>query len=222
MTRTGEAARPSAEERTDTLMDWAQAHARELALGGLVLGALLIGGYLYRSSADTKNTNAEVALAAATQAAANGNPAVAQTELEKLIQRFSGTPSATQASIVLAQTLYQQGKFQEGVAKLEAIAAKESDGVFGTAIYRLIAAGHSQMQQPAEAAAAFERAAAASNFAAEKDALRSQAARAQLDAGNREAAIKIWEELANSETAAVATEARLRLGQVQSKPASRG
>ena len=82
-----------------------------------------------------------------------------------------------------------------------------------------MAAGYEGLSRPADAAKAYDEA-ASSALAGQRDELRASAARAYQSAGNVEAARKIWTELGDKESSVLADEARVRLGELNAKPAS--
>jgi hypothetical protein len=191
-------------------------------LGGLIVVAVGIGAFLYLQSAALKTSRADEALGAAEQSFASGNLALAQSDLEKMVMRYDGTSAAHQGTMLLALVFYQQGKYQEGVAIMRAAVAKAGSGPFATASLRLLGDGYLELGTPAEAADSYKKAAQLSAYETERARLRLMAAGAYALAGNQVAAAAIWEDLAKSPTATVANEARLRLGQHQTKPATRG
>jgi predicted negative regulator of RcsB-dependent stress response len=211
---------PSPDSETETL-DWIKLHARELMLGGLVVLAIGLGGVLYRKSAELKASNADDALQSAEQTVAAGNLELAEGDLQKMITRYDGTPAATQGSILLAQAYYQEQKYDQGIAALQHAEEKNQSGPFAAPVLQLIAAGYSQLGRPADAAAAYVKAAAASPYGAEQASLRSLAARAYAAAGNKAAAVAIWEDLVKNEDRTIASEARLRLGEFATEAAGK-
>lgn len=206
---------PIEEDKTETFFDWVQANTRKISIGGMVVVAAAAIGLLWRASADKKEVRASQALAAAQTVVLSGNAALAQSDLQALIRRYGGTKAEVQARMLLAQVLFNQGKMEDGLKELEAIGPS---GPYAASFHALKGAGLEQSGKPAEAAPEYERAAAAADTEIGKAAYRSDAARAYLAAGNRDAAIKIWESMAADDASPLAGEARIRVGELKVKP----
>jgi predicted negative regulator of RcsB-dependent stress response len=202
-------------------MDWMQENARVLTATAIILVALLLGAYLYRGTQASKAEKAEQALGRAEQSIASGNLPLAQTDLRRVVTAYNGTSAAATAAMLLAQMSYDQGKYQEGIDQLEKTARTGAAKPLRSSLQALIADGYMGLGKPAEAANRYEEAAAEARFDAEKAQHLASAARAYVASGNTEAARKIWEKLANDPTGATAGEARVRLGELQAKPAGR-
>src|SRR5688500_9980327 len=152
MTRTGEAARPTLEDDSETFIEWAQAHARELAFAALAIVAIVLGIFLWDYFRDTNTAKAEGLLAQAETSLASQRVPEAQTQFERLVQNYKGTPAAGQGLLRLSQVLYDQGKFQDGVSRLEGAFGEYDEGPFAVSVRQLAAAGYEQLGRAAEAA----------------------------------------------------------------------
>jgi predicted negative regulator of RcsB-dependent stress response len=223
MTRTGEAARPDLafEDRTASAAEWARTHGRQLATGVAVLAVVGLGVYAYEKSVEKKAAAGEQALYEAQRSVYGGDLPRAQTALQKVTTQYSGTPAGTQATIVLAQVLYDQGKYADGVRELEK-SAGSVDRVFRPGVEALLAAGYEGEQKFADAAQHYLKAADAAEFDLDKQKYRADAARTFMRAGNAAEATKLWSALADDPASPLAGEARIRLGELLAKPASRG
>jgi hypothetical protein len=82
----------------------------------------------------------------------------------------------------------------------------------------LMASGYEGLNQWDKAASQYEAAAEIARFDADKTSARAMAARAYQAAGNKGAATKIWSELASDPRSTLATEAKIRLGELQATP----
>ena len=222
MTRTGSAARPPApEDHIDNFGEWVRANARALAIGAVVVVALVAGGWVYRRTQEMKAANADRSLLSAEQALAQGNLPTAQTELERVVSRYGSTPAGVEAAMMLAQIHYEKREFERGISILDE-AARQSPARQQLAVIRgLVGDGYTELGKHAEAAKAYEEAASSSRFEADKATFRSSAAYAYMNAGNKEAAVEIWKELAEDPSNPAAGEARVRLGELETEPASR-
>jgi predicted negative regulator of RcsB-dependent stress response len=117
--------------------------------------------------------------------------------------------------MLLAQVHFGQGKIDDGLRVLDAV---DSPGIFASSVHGLKAAGLEQAGKPAEAAAEYERAAAAANTTVGKASYQSDAARAYLAAGNTDAARRLWEAMAADDANPLASEAKVRLGEISVRP----
>lgn len=219
MARTAAATRPRYQADTaSSVADWIQLHVREIIIG-LVLVVVAAGGiWFYRSSQAIKQRNAALALDNARSSLSAGNTALATSDLQKLLARYGGTVAGEQARVLLAQLLYSQGRYQEGIQALEPLASG-GRAFRGAAVQALIGAGYEQAGRPAEAAAQYRKAAAATPFAADRERYTADAARATAAAGDTAAAVALWRSLADVPGGELAAEARVRLGELTVAPA---
>ena len=220
MTRTGEAARPSLEDPSESFVDWIQDHSREFAFAALAIVAVMLGLWLYAYFGRTKNERAEGLLAQAETTLSSQRLPEAQTQFERLVETYEGTPAAGQGLLRLAQVLYEQGKFQDGITRLEAAVEDYDDGPLAVSVRQLAAAGYEQLGRPADAAARYAQAAEKSTLAGERDNLNARAARAWADAGRKDEAVRLWKTIVDRPGTPLANEARIRIGELTAVPAS--
>jgi predicted negative regulator of RcsB-dependent stress response len=207
-----------ASDRGRDFMDWFQINSRYIGIGAAVVAVAAAGYWFYLRSQQIKTVNAERSLMQAEQSLQSGNTALATSDLQRVVTRYKGTSAGTQAAMLLAQTDYNAGKYQDGVKVLEEVAGKA--GGSEASLQSLIGDGHSQLGKTADAAKAYERAADAAEFDTERAYYRAKAARSYTSAGNVNDAKRIWSQLATDEKAqAVAAEARVRLAELTAKPA---
>ncbi|MBM4193255.1 MAG: tetratricopeptide repeat protein [Gemmatimonadetes bacterium] len=215
----GTAATPDSEvELTlESLRDWVSRN-RNVVIGvssGLVV--LIGAGMFWKQSNRLKADRAESAFMTAQNAFYSGNPALAKTDLEKLVDRYPGTPGAIQARLLLAQIHYGDGKFEDGIKVLSA--ANPSERHFKAAVQEMLAAGYADSKQPAKAAEHYVAAAEAAPFDADKHVFRADAARMYMAAGDTSAARKIWEPMAADSESPLQNEAKVRLGELRGRAA---
>jgi predicted negative regulator of RcsB-dependent stress response len=216
----GTSATPSTENLDlDTIRDWMVAHSRPLLIGGAVVVVGVAGVMFARQSAALRNQRAETAYITAQGTYYSGNPTQAKTELEALVGRYPGTNGGTQGAMLLAQILYSEGKYDEGIKRLTD-AQKDAPKQFGAAIEELIAAGYADSNRPEQAAEHYLQAAAKSPYPAEQDSFRADAARILGMAGKTDRAKALWLELAAKPASPSSTEAKLRLGEMEAKAAA--
>jgi len=222
MTRTGAAARPPVmDDRAEDLGEWLQIHAREVGITAVVVLALAGGAMLYKSSVAKRAADGDAALAAPEQSIVAGNLPLAQADLRRVVTRYAGTAAAAQASILLAETYYDQQKYAEGLAALQKAPTEGPAKPFASSIASLTAAGLAQQGKQREAAANYVRAAQLTPYASERDSYKASAARAYAAAGDTASAVRIWTGLASDPKLPVSGEARLRLGELTAKTATK-
>lgn len=183
--------------------------------------ALAAAVYMWRRSDAIKQDRAEQALLAAARTFTSGNQPLAQSDLEKVIVRYGSTNAGGQARMLLAQILFDQNKVDSGLKVLDAVGSGPG-GAFTASVHALKAAGHEQAGRSAEAAAEYERAAETARGDVERDSYKADAARAYAAAGDSTKALAIWQALAADERSALASEAKLRIGELTAKPVARG
>ncbi len=201
----------------DSLGDWVILHKRELTWAVVALAAILGGFWFYSRSQAIKSQRAETAYFQARQSAAAGNLPLAVSDLKKVVARYEGTRAGTQAALSLAQTLYDQKQFKEGLEVLKKVEAN-APTEFRPSIHSLEAAGYEELKDFVAAAEQYKRAAEATEFPVDKAKFEAAAARNYMAAGKTEEARAIWTELAKDETRPEAAEARVRLGELTAKP----
>jgi hypothetical protein len=192
-------------------------HKREVMWAVIGLGVVLLSFWYYRRSEALKAQRAETAYFQARQSAAAGNLPLAVSDLQKVATRYEGTRGGTQAALSLAQALYDQQKYKEGVAALKKSESKAPSD-FEPSVHILEAVGYEELKDFASAADQYKLAAKATKFPADKAQYQASAARDYMAAGKNDDAKLIWSELAKDETGPAAAEARVRLGEVIARP----
>ncbi len=182
-----------------------------VVLGVVAVSAAAILGYRWMDA--NKRQDASNALYRATAPLQAGRLPEAQTELEKVVRRFGGTPSGSQAAMLLSQAYFDQKKYPEGIAVLEKAMASASNA-FEASFEALIAVGFESQGKYEVAAEHYGKAAAVSKFPIDKGANHANQARNLTAAGKVVEARKIWEELAKNEELPFAQEAQVRLGEL--------
>jgi predicted negative regulator of RcsB-dependent stress response len=218
MTRTGAAARPDLEERTESVLQWMELHTRQLAVGVLVVLLVAAGVWFYRASERTRAESAGRSLAEAQEAFNAQNPALAQSDLEKVVKRYGGTQPGKQAKLLLAQVLFQRGQYQKGIDEVKSLVSERDKHLVATA-YGLMAAGYEEMGKFAQAADRYRKAADNAADTGSRFTYLAGAARALTSAGDSTGARKIWSTLASDASNPSAAEARVRLGELEAKAA---
>ena len=201
----------------DSLTEWFVLHKREVTWGAAIIAAVVAGVWFYERSQSIKAQRAETAYYQARQASATGNLPLAVSDLQKVVTRYEGTRGGAQAALTLAQVLYDQKKYKEGIEALEKALDKAPDD-FKASIHVIEAAGYEELKNFVAAAEQYQKAADATRFPADKAEYQADAARNYAAAGKTDQAKAIWSELAKDETNPLAAEARVRLGELTAKP----
>jgi predicted negative regulator of RcsB-dependent stress response len=202
------------------IMEWLQVNSRIVTGGALVVVIAAAGYWFYTRSQQIKTVNAERSLMQAEQSLQSGNTALATSDLQKVVSRYKGTGAGTEAAMLLAQTAYNAGKYQDGIKALQDIAGKS--GGSEASVQSLMGDGYSQMAKFTDAAKAYEKAAQAAEFDNERAYYLAKAARSYTSAGNASDAKRIWTQLSTDEKSqAVAAEAKVRLAELDARRAGK-
>ncbi len=207
------------DDHAQSAMDWAQAHWKKVVAGVVVVVAIVAVVGVYQWNAERNAVQAESALYRAQSAFQSQNTQLAQTDLGRVIDQFPGTPAATQAAMLLAQTFYDEAKWDEGIAALRRVEGRGSAEEFQASVHSLIGVGLEGKGDFPAAASAYLAAAEATQFDLDDQAYRSDAARAYTEAGNTAEATRLWRELLDLPNSPYAAEARVRLGELMARPA---
>lgn len=204
-------------DRTESAAEWLVLHKQRVIMGVVAIAILFAGAWFYRRSSQIKSTRAESAYFQARQAMASGNAPLALSDLRNVTTRYAGTTGAAQAALTMAQILYDQGKYREGMAELEKAAQSPPEDL-APAIHVMRAAGHEGLKQFDQAAAEYQTAAELTRFPNDASSFKASAARALMAGGKPDAARAIWSELAAEPEGSMVSEARVRLGELTATP----
>ena len=202
------------------LMEWVQVNSRLLGGAAAVIAIVAAGYWFYIRSQQIKTVNADRSLMQAEQSLQSGNTALATSDLQRVVSRYKGTGAGTEAALLLAQTFYNGGKYQDGIKVLEEVSGKA--GGSEAMVQSLIGDGYAQMGKSADAAKSYEKAADATIYDNERAYYRAKAARSYTAAGNVGDARRLWTELStDTKSQSVAAEARVRLAELDAKRAGK-
>lgn len=192
---------------------WLQVNSKPILIG--LAGAVIVAGgiFLYRSMSASKMAEASAALYRAQVPLLEGKLPEAQAALQSVATRYSGTRSGEQASLLLAQALYDLKQYQGAITMLEKARGSASADAKGS-FEAMIAAGYENLGQLDKAAEHYGAAASATSVKTEKEQYQTSQARSLLLAGKTEEAKKIFQELALETGSPGAQEARVRLGEI--------
>src|SRR5687768_2071633 len=167
MTTPGSPTRQRYGSDEDSIGDWMLVHRRAGTWAVLAVVGIGAGFWFYARSQAIKSQRAESAYFQARQAAATGNLPLAVSDLRKVVTRYEGTRAGTQAALSLAQALYSEKKFKEGIETLKKAESPAPDD-FKASIYILEAAGFEELKDFVAAAQQYKRAAQATEFPVDK------------------------------------------------------
>ena len=204
----------------DALKDWIVQRSKPLSIGGGAVVVVVAAVLFWQQSNRIKNERADAALNTGQSAFYSGNTALAKSDLEKVGTRYPGTAGGTQATMLLAQIAYGEGRYDDGI-KLLTAAQGGAPSQFSAVMEELIAAGHADAARFVDAASHYLKAAALAPFAADKEIYRAEAARMYGAGGKTAEARKLWAELAANRESPVLNEAKVRLGEIDAKVASK-
>ncbi len=207
---------PYRKDAEDSFTEWVSLN-RNALMWGAVIVAIAVGGlWFYRRSQELKASRAEAAYYQARREAAAGNAQLAESDLRKTADRYAGTAGGTQARMYLAQLLFSERKFKEGIDQLKSAEqhlGRKDD--FAASVHRLLANGYEEVGDFANAAAQYHAAGETTRFPEDKNQYKAYEARAFMSAGKRAQAMAIWQELAKDEASPFALEAKLRIGELE-------
>ena len=196
-------------------MIWVRKH-QKLVLG--IVGAVVIlalGAWVVTETGQRRQLRAAEALDQARNIAESGNLPLAASELQKIIETFSGTDAATEAVVTLNQVRMVNGQSELAVVSLQEYLKTNPKKVYKVPAQGLLGEALENAGRPEEAGAAYLGAAED----AEVDYLKAQyllsAARAYSNAGKVEEAVKALQTIIDKYPKTTAlTEARVRLAEL--------
>jgi predicted negative regulator of RcsB-dependent stress response len=201
---------------------WIDSNKRWLTIAAAVVVVGGGGWWVYNQSRLTKEVNASKALFLAKQSLNAQNPALAQSDLQKLVSRYAGTGSGAEGAMLLAQLDFDQAKYQEGVTALES-ALKSAPQPIESSLRGLLGDGYASMNNLKAAAEQYEKAAELTDREIDRANQKARAARAYGAAGDSAKSRKLWTELSeNTKNPSIAAEAKVRLGELTAKAAKKG
>jgi predicted negative regulator of RcsB-dependent stress response len=211
-----------AADRAQTFLDWTRINARILTICGAVVLVAAAGYWFYLRSREIQSANAEKALMNAKQSMTAGNLTLAQSDLQRVYSRYGSTTAGVEAAMLLAQIDFDGRKIQDGISILEKVSGSSAASRMESTIRGLEGDGYMQLGKAAEAAKRYEDAASVTTFETERAYQRSKAARAYQVAGDTAKARQIWAAMLSDPSAqSMASEARVRLGELAAQVAKR-
>jgi tetratricopeptide (TPR) repeat protein len=135
--------------------------------------------------------------------------------LARIRENYSGTRSANEASILLAQVRLAQGQSQQAIEVLKQF-APEADADYRSQAYGLLGAAYENVAHAKEAAEAYESAARHARLPFQQAQFLSDAGRAWLAAGDTVRARADYQEIVTKlDSTGTVVEAKARLGELE-------
>jgi predicted negative regulator of RcsB-dependent stress response len=197
------------------LLAWVIQHRKPVTWGALIL--LVAAGAFAWNFISTRQSErvASQQLSSARFAFESKNYALAASELSRIAENYSGSRSADEASILLAQTRLAQGQSQQAIDVLKQFAPKASADYRAQA-YGLLGAAYENVGHPKEAAEAYEEASKNGRLPFERAQFLSDAGRSWLAARDTGRAVAAYQEIVSKlDSTGSAFEAKVRLGELQ-------
>jgi predicted negative regulator of RcsB-dependent stress response len=201
-------------EGQEALLEWAKRNRQALYwTGGILVFAAAIFGWKILSTRQSEQ-RASVELSAGRFALESKNYALAASEFARIGANYSGTRSADEATILLAQVRLAQGQSQQAIAVLnDFVGGAGSD--YKSQGYALLGAAYENIGHPKEAATAYEEGSRAGRLPFLRAQLLSDAGRAWLAAHDTSKAIAAYHQIITKfDSTASAYEAKARLGEL--------
>jgi predicted negative regulator of RcsB-dependent stress response len=197
------------------VLAWVIQHRKAVTWGALIL--LLAAGAFAWNFISTRQSErvASQQLSSARFALESKNYALAASELSRIAENYSGSRSADEASILLAQTRLAQGQSQQAIDVLKQFAPKASAD-YRSQAYGLLGAAYENVGHPKEAAEAYEEASKNGRLPFERAQFLSDAGRSWLAARDTGRAVAAYQEIVSKlDSTGSAFEAKVRLGELQ-------
>ena len=196
------------------LTNWIRNHKQAAAYLAVAL-VVALGLFAWNLlSAKTAERSAGRQIAQGRLALDSKNYPLAASVLSQVVENFSGTHGAQEASILLAQARLAQGQTQQAIEVLQRSAPK-ADKYFRAQTYGLLGAAYENALRPKDAATAYEAAAAAALYPFLRAQFLSDAGRAWLAAGDTAQALAGYRTITEQlDSTSAAGEAKVRLGEL--------
>ena len=202
------------DDRGQAIAVWMQRHRKPV---GWVAIIVVLGAGLFAWKVISTRKGEQVAsqqLNSARFALDSKNYALAASELSRISANYSGTRSANEASILLAQVRLAQGQPQQAIEVLKDY-APGAPSEYRAQAYGLLGAAYENIGRPKEAADAYQLAAGAAPLPFLQGQFLSDAGRTWLAIGDTAKARAAYQEIvARLDSSAVAFEAKERLGEL--------
>ena len=201
-------------DRAEALLAWVQRHRR--VVSWIVFVLLVAAGLFAWKLLSTRQSErvASQQLNSARFAFESKNYALAASELQRISANYSGTRSANEALILLAQVRLGQGQPQQAIEVLRDV-APSAPPEYQAQAYGLLGAAYENIGHPREAASAYQEAANSAKMPFLRGQFLSDAGRTWLASGDTAHARSAYLEIvAKMDSTTSAFEAKERLGEL--------
>jgi predicted negative regulator of RcsB-dependent stress response len=181
-------------ERVLETSAWAKENSRLLIVSATVVVLLLLGFLYYRSFTNRLRNSAEVQLSAIRPTVASGNAALAVRDLDAFVARFSNTPAAREARLLLGEAHLNAGQAQLAIDAVQPMANDLGDPLGVSAAF-LLAGAHEAAAQPDQAVQAYTSIADDAPYDYQKVRALDAAARVRFEQGNPAAAVQLYDRI---------------------------
>ncbi len=204
----------SSDQRFEAILAWVKRNRGTAATVGVIV---VIGGGLFGWSVLSRTQQEAAAgrgLSSGRFAFESKNYALAASELSRVMENYSGTKAAQEATILLAQVRLGQGQNQQAIQVLSRFAG-DADRDYRAQANGLLGAAYENIARPKDAAESYEKAAGSSKFPFLAAQFLSDAGRAWLAAGDTSHAIASYQTIISKyDSTGTVVEARVRLGEL--------
>ncbi len=194
---------------------WFRDSKRQALAAGTAVAVVALGVWFVVSSGKRKEEFAARVFSQALATADKGNLPQASADLQRVIQTYAGTEAANEAVLALNQIRMASGQSQLAATNLNEFVARKPAPRYAAPAYGLLGVAQENGGKFAEAAAAYEQAAANAEVAFVKASYLIDAGRAYRLAGKPQDAIRAYRTVVEKYPGAPsANEAQVRLGEL--------
>ena len=194
---------------------WLQDPKRQAFAGLAAVAVIALGVWFVVTSGRRKEEFAARVFSQALATADKGNLPQASADLQRVIQTYAGTEAANEAVLALNQIRMASGQSELAAANLGDFVARKPAPRFAAPAYGLLGVAQENGRKFAEAAAAYEQAAASAEVAYVKASYLIDAGRAYRLAGKTQDAIRVYRTVVEKYPGAPSVnEAQVRLGEL--------
>ena len=205
------------------LLDWSDRHRRHLTLAAIVIAAIGGGAWFTVEYHRRKEAAASAALDQASASLQSGNLPLAASDLSRLVSSYGGTSAADEAVLLLAQVRLLQKQGEQAAQELQSALQEGLDDQYVAPAYSLLGAAQENAGNLQAAAQAYERAAETCWYPPVAAEYLNDAGRAYWNDGELQNAIADYQKVVDDHAdAPAALEAKVRLGELKARLASRG
>jgi predicted negative regulator of RcsB-dependent stress response len=200
---------------------WIKKNLRLVITGGTVLLIVVLATIYSVNMRQARLAEAALRLNEVRQTALSGNNALAIRDLETFISRFSGTTSAEEARLLMAQISLEEGE-PEGAIEVLIPLARKAGTHLGTPAAFLLAAAYDQNGDVAAAERTYLQIVEEAPLGYQRREALEQAARIRVDKGDAASAVELYQRLVQmtQENSPERSFAEMRLAEVSARAAA--